>query len=72
MNDTVHLKLLDKVFTCTVCGCDSFECETLEVSSGGLLAKVRHRPTVMICNQCGYMHWFLPRRTTLQEEDTKD
>jgi transcription elongation factor Elf1 len=70
LTQTIQLKIFGKNFACTVCGHAEFVQETFQITSGGLMAKTKERPTVLICTQCGYVHWFLPQygRYQLQTE----
>ena len=58
---TVQLKLLGKVFVCTVCAHDQFWQQGAELKEpGASLFKVKKNAVVLICSKCGYVHWFKP------------
>ena len=57
----VQLKLFDKPFICTVCGCDTFHKKRWELKTpGSSFLKSKDTPVSMICSKCGYVHWFMP------------
>ena len=57
----VQLKLFDKAFACTVCGCDTFHKKRWELKAlGSSFLQNKDTPISMICTQCGYVHWFMP------------
>lgn len=62
MDKGVQLNLLGKPFSCQVCAHQKFSQETLVVKRGsniGFLKNDTLRPTVLICKNCGYVHWFI-------------
>ena len=60
-NKTVHLKLFDKPFACTVCGSEHFRKRRLELKEPGTaFLKPKNYATCLICAKCGYVHWFIP------------
>lgn len=70
MSKPIRLKIFDRDFVCTVCGHAEFLQDTFQITSGGLMAKTKERPTVLICTRCGYVHWFLPRHGSYEQEMT--
>ena len=57
----VQLKLFDKSFACTVCGCDTFHQKRWEVKApGSSFLKSADTALALVCTKCGYIHWFKP------------
>ena len=70
------LKLLDKVFKCTVCDNDQFLAQRIRIqceNPGGMFP-IKDFSNCLICSKCGYMHWFLPKiaHKPADEEETGD
>ena len=64
MSDSVQLNLLGKPFLCTVCGGDKYRRTTLtvreRVQQKLFQSEQPSRATVLVCKNCGYIHWFFP------------
>jgi len=68
----VQLKLFDKNFTCTVCGCDTFQKRRWELKApGSSFLKNKDVPITLICTQCGYVHWFMPDMGQYRKDSTE-
>ncbi len=62
-NKPVSLKLFEKPFICHVCKNDHFIQKSSQITfqGGSFLGRSQENLTVLICNQCGYVHSFAPR-----------
>ena len=51
---------------CQVCGYDAFEMRRAQLNTRGMtflkLDWANRSATCYVCDRCGYIHWFLPRR----------
>jgi transcription elongation factor Elf1 len=69
----VSLKLLDKKFQCLVCQHELFERNMAVLKAPGSmlanLGKTEVNATCLICEKCGFVHWFVPEKT-LNASDT--
>jgi hypothetical protein len=54
--------ILERPFTCTICGCDRFWRRTgrLRTGTGFYFAWGKPNAICFVCANCGYIHWFLP------------
>ena len=69
----VQLKLFDRPFVCTVCGCDQFRQRRWEVKGpGSSFLKPRDLAVNLICTRCGYVHWFMPDMGQYEHKTMKE
>ena len=66
-NTSVSLKLCGKDFICTVCENTEFIQKrvvlTTIVENFLGMGRSKENAEVLVCNTCGYLHWFLPTET---------
>ena len=74
MGTNQSLKLLGKDFTCLVCRNATFEVRSLSLKNPGgkftLFGKEGENAAVLICEHCGYVHWFMPEKTNNPTTET--
>ena len=64
----VQLKLFDRAFACTVCGCDTFHKKRWELKAwGASFLQGKDTPMTLICTKCAYVHWFMPEMGQFQK-----
>jgi predicted nucleic-acid-binding Zn-ribbon protein len=58
-------EVLGKVLKCQVCGHDEFSKREAQLNTAGMsfvsLDWVNASAVCFVCEQCGYIHWFLPK-----------
>jgi hypothetical protein len=64
-SDPVRVDLLGRTLKCLVCGAEKFHKRRshLDTSlSAGMKPEWHESPaTCLVCDECGYLHWFIPR-----------
>jgi predicted nucleic-acid-binding Zn-ribbon protein len=58
-------EVLGKVLKCQVCGHDEFSKREAQLNTAGMsfvnLDWANASAVCFVCEQCGYIHWFLPK-----------